>query len=260
MPVFFFYKYYSERELKMNIKLQPQVAQTKDGLYAVTYARLSAPLNVQEAVFAAHGIHIVSSAELGYLRAGIDDSPFTLHSRTGTGVFYDDRNGNAVIVPDEAISKQVGIANLVYAHAEDTECVVPKDQRELVYAMVDEMLKNGRAFATEAFATEQEIHRIDTSRFGEDGLTGIMFSNHSLGIRAENYGAWLRGAQGINIQSVFFDIPTFRQLRREPYLNRLSVYGPDDGFVVYGCGRNLGDDYGAFGARFEKIAEGGAKK
>ena len=79
MPVFFFYKYYLESEFKMNINLQPQVAQTKDGLYAVTYASLVAPLNVQEAAFAAHDLHTVSKDQERHRPGG--QGPLGAHER-----------------------------------------------------------------------------------------------------------------------------------------------------------------------------------
>ena len=253
MPIFFFYKHYSERELKMNINLQPQVAQTKDGLYVVTYASLNAPLNVQEAAFAAHGLHTASPAELGYLRAGVENSPFTPYSRTDMDVFYDDRGGGKVVLArDRAISK-LFLSDLVNAHRKDKELIIPKDQRELVYATIDAMLENGRALAT-----GHGVHRIDTSRFGEDGLTEIMFSDPSLGIHAADYGAWLNN-QGRDTQSLFFDSKDYAKSQKGPYLNRLRVFGPGSGFDA-GDGRYLGDDGSAFGVRLEKTAEGGAKK
>src|SRR3989338_443670 len=159
MPVFFFYKYYSERELKMNINLQPQVAQTKDGLYAVTYASLVAPLNVQEAAFAAHDLHTVSPAELGYLRANIRDSPFMPYSRTDMDIFYDSRDGGKVVLARGRALGQLFLSDLVNAHRKGKEFIIPENERELVYGTVDAMLKNGRAFAT-----KHGEHTIDASR------------------------------------------------------------------------------------------------
>ena len=238
----------------MNINLQPQVAQTEDGLYAVTYARISAPLNVQEAAFAAHGLHTVSPTELGYIRAGIEDSPFMRYSRTSMDVFYDNGDGGRVVLAGDRAISQLFLSDLVTAHRKGKELIIPQDQRERVYATIDVMLQNGRAFAT-----GHEEHSIPTSGLGEDGITDIMFSDPSLGIRAADYGAWLKG-QGRSTQRIFFDGADYAKSQKGPYLNRLRLGGPGDGFVAVGGSRDLGLHYGAFGVRIEKAAEGGAKK
>ena len=52
----------------------------------------------------------------------------------------------------------------------------------------------------------------------------------------------------------------YSQAKKVPYLNRLRVFGPGNVFVVVGGSGGLYDYNGAFGVRFEKTAEGGAKK
>ena len=127
--------------------LEMQVSKTQVGIYVVTYGYKEAPLNVQEAAFALNQLGIVSPAQLGFLRAqGPKDNTFNPYSRTNADVFYDDRTNQVVIVPDEAISKLVGIDNLVDAHRQGKEYVIPKNQRDLVYAMADEMLRKDAAF------------------------------------------------------------------------------------------------------------------
>src|SRR3989338_5575547 len=84
-------------------------------------------------------------AQLGFLRAK-GDGAFKPYSRTNADVFYDDRdNGQVVIVPDSAISKQVGTANLVNAHRQGRDYTIPENQRDVVYDMIDEMLESGTA-------------------------------------------------------------------------------------------------------------------
>ena len=235
--------------------LEMQVNKTNAGLYTVTYGYKEAPLDEQEAAFAANGLGIVSPAQLGFLRAKERKGTFKPYSRTGADVFYDDRTDKIVVVPDGAISKLVGTANLVDAHRQDREYVIPKNQRDLVYAMVDEMLKRGIAFVAPHGQTE-----VQTLEFGETDLTSRLFSDKGLGIEAYEYGDWLQ-SQGKNASTFFMNEKDYSsRAQKAPYLNRLRVYGPGNGFGVYGNGRGLNSNNGAFGVRFEKAAEGSAKK
>ena len=226
----------------------------KVGLYTVTYAREEAPLDVQEAAFAAKGLEIVSPAQLGFLRTKGRKGAFNLYSRTNAYVVYDDRNNKIVIVPDGAISKIVGVSSLVGAHRQDREYIIPKNQRDTVYATVDKMLKNGIAFTV-----NHELTEVHTSEFGKNDLTSRLFSDKRLGFKAQEYGDWLK-EQGRASQSMFFDLADYAKSQKGPYLNRLRVYGPDNDFGVNGGNWLLDYFDGAFGVRFEKIAEGGAKK
>ncbi|MBS3122637.1 hypothetical protein J4434_07180 [Candidatus Woesearchaeota archaeon] len=236
------------------INLEMQVNKTQAGLYTIAYVRKEAPLDVQEAAFAVHGLHTVSPAQLGFLRAQEPKGTFNPYSRTNADVFYDDRTNQVVIVPNEAISKQISITNLVNAHRQCKEYIIPQDQRDLVYAMVDEMLRKGTAFT----ASHGEID-IPISEFGQVELTSSLFSDGNLGIKAQDYGDWQK-EQGRASQSMYFDGANYAKSQKGPYLNRLRVCGPDVGFGVVGNGRLLDCDSGAFGVRFEKTAEGGAKK
>ena len=239
----------------MSPNLEMQVNKTNAGLFTVTYGRREAPLNVQEAAFAANGLGFISPAELGFLRTKESQGIFKPYSRTSSDVFYDDRNNQVVIVPDGAISKQVGIINLVDAHRQYREYVIPENQRDLVYAMVDEMLKSGIAFVAPHGLTE-----VQTSEFGKNDLTSRLFSDKGLGIEAQEYGDWLQ-SQGRNTNTFFMNEKNYSQAQKAPYLNRVRVCGPGFDFLVDGDYGSLYFNYfSAFGVRFEKTAEGGPKK
>ncbi len=233
----------------MSHNLEMQVNRTQAGLYIVAYGRKEAPLDVQEAAFSLNNLSIVSPAQLGFLRAQESKGTFKPYSRTNADILYDDRNNQVFIVPEGAISKLVGIANLVAAHKKGQEYVIPENQRELVYAVVDEMLKNGTAVV----ANHGES-KINTADFGQTELTSKLFSDERLGIRAQDYGNWL-SEQGKNSQSMFFDLKDHSKSQKSSYTNRLRVFGPVGVFVVDGSSRNLGYyGFGAFGVRFEKTA------
>lgn len=238
----------------MNPNLEMKVNTTQAGLYTVTYVRIEALLDVQEATFAVHDLHTVSPAELGFLRAQESTGAFNPYSRTGADVLYDDRHDRVVVVPNGAISKLVGIANLVDAHRQGKEYIIPNNQRDLVYLMIDEMLRKGTAVS----ANHGKID-VSTSKFGQTELTSILFSDEVLGIKAQEYGDWQK-EQGRNVQSIFFDDANYAKSQGGPYVNRLRVCGPDVGFLVVGLNWFLDSNSGAFGVRFEKTAEGGPKK
>lgn len=238
----------------MNHNLEMEVNTTQAGLYVVTYGRIEAPLDVQEATFAVHGVHTFSLAQLGFLRAQEGKGTFNPYSRTGADVFYDDRYNQVVVVPNGAISGLVGIANIVDAHRQGKDYVIPKNQRDLVYAVADEMLRKGIAVTA-----NHGLTTVNTSEFGQTELTSIMFSDERLGIKAQDYGDWQRG-QGRDVQSTFFDNADYAESQKGPYVNRLRVCGPDGVFDVFGKGRDLYVRSGAFGGSFKKTAEGGAKK
>lgn len=238
----------------MNPNLEMQVSTTNVGLYIVTYGRKEAPLDVQEEVFAANGLGMVSPAQLGFLRAQGSKGIFNPYSRTSADVFYDDRIDQVVVVLDGAISKLVSIANLVGAHRQGKEYIIPPHQRDSVYARVDEMLRNGTALTANHGQTN-----VSTSEFGQTELTSKLFSDARLGIHAQDYGDWQK-EQGRGIQSIFFDSGDYAKSQKDPYLNKLRIFGSVDGFGVGGHYRLLVDYYGAFGVRFKKAAEGGTKK
>ena len=228
------------------VNLTVDVKTTKAGLYTVTFCYTQAPLDIQEASFAADGLKIVSPAQLGFLRAKVKDGEFNMYSRTDADVFYDDRTPQAVIVPKGAMRNLVGIASLVDAHRQGKECVVPKGQRELAYALIDEMLGNGIAFTAPYGRTD-----VQTSDFGQHDVTSRLFTDKSLGIKAQDYGDFL-AKQERKVQSLFFDDKAYALSQEAPYINGLRVWGPDYSFNVIGDRRNLGSGSGAFGVRFEK--------
>lgn len=231
-----------------------QVNKTQAGLYTVTYGRKEAPLDVQEVAFAANGLDTVSPAQLGFLRAQEGNGTFKPYSRTNADVLYDDRADQVVIVPDGAISKLVGIANLVDAHRQGEEYVIPKNQRDLVYAMVDEMLRKGKAFTANHRKTV-----VETSNFGQTELTSKLFSDEKLGVNGQDYGDFLKD-KGRKTQSIFFNDRGYAKSQKAPYANRLRVCGTDCGFVVDGDFMGLDYNSGAFGVCFEKTAEKAARK
>ena len=230
-----------------------KVNKTPAGLYTITYARKEAQLDVQEAAFATKGLEIVSPAQLGFLRAHGRKGTFNLYSGTNADVFYDDRTNQVVIVPDGAISKIVGVSSLVGAHMQNSDYIIPENQRDTIYAMVDEMLKNGTAFVAPHGQTA-----VQTSEFGKNNLTSRLFSDKRLGFEAQEYGDWLK-ERGRASQSMFFDLADYVKSQKGPYLNRLRVFGPGMDFDVYGD-RFLDFNVGAFGVRFEKAAKGGRPK
>lgn len=232
----------------MNLNLEMQVSQTQVGLYTVTYCYKKAPLDVQEAAFAEIGLSIISPAQLGFLRAKEGRDTFNPYSRTGADVFYDDRIDQAVIVPDRAISRLVSTANLVNASGRRRECVIPKNQRGLVYARVDEMLDSGIAFIV-----PDRNQRVKTSEFGKYDLTSRLFSDKSLGIEAQEYGDWQQ-SQGRNVIQFSMDSWGYSRAQEVPYLNRLRIFGPAQDFMVVCSGWSIGN-FGAFGVRFEKTVE-----
>ena len=120
--------------------------------------------------------------------------------------------------------------------------------------MVDEMLKSGIAFVAPHGRTG-----VQTSEFGKNDLISRLFSDKDLGIEAQEYGDWLQ-SQGRNVNTFLINEKKYSQAQKTPYLKRLRVFGPGNVFVVVGGSGGLYDYNGAFGVRFEKTAEGGAKK
>lgn len=252
----------------MSIDLKLDVRRTRAGIYQVTFAYLKAPLDVREAAFGVHGLHMVSPAELGFLRATQPEgvTTFSQPSTTNTDIWYDDRDQchdrdqcQVVVVPDGAISKYVGIANLVQAHARGTECIVNDNhQKDVVYAMVDRMLEDGNAFTV-----NHDTTKIQTSEFSGDDLTFRLFSDARLGIQAHMYGDWLK-QNGQTVQYFVVDSVSetdaeghsMTRTRNGPYLNRMCVMGEEcSRFLVGSSYRTLHYRNGAFGVRFERIAE-----
>src|SRR3989338_3425017 len=219
--------------------LEMQVNKMQVGLYTVTYGYKRALFGAQEETFAANGLNPISPAQFGFLRAQPNNSPFLIYSETSADVFYDNRTDRIVIVPDGSISKQVGIANVVATHSHGQGYVVPQSQRELVYAMVDEMLRKGTAFTSKHGQTD-----IIASEFGQTELTSKLFSDGRLGIKAQNYGDWL-AQQGRSIQSIFFDNEGYAKSQKGPYVDKLRVFGDVLGFLVNGLSSFLDYSDGA---------------
>ena len=234
------------------MNLEMQVSKTQAGLYTVAYGRKEAPLDVQEAAFAANGLGMISPAQKGFLQANESQGIFEPYSRTNAYAFYGHKNERVVIIPNGTMDKFVNLIELVDAHRQGKEYVIPKNQRKRVYELIDAMLINGTAFVAEHGQTS-----VETSRFGEDDLASRLFSDERLGIQAQNYGDFLKSRRRTN-QNFFFDDKNYTVSQKGSYMNRLRVYGPDVGFDVSGS-RFLDGNLGAFGVRFEQAAEGGSK-
>ena len=216
-----------------------------------------APADFLEQQFEKRNLNFVSPSQLGFLRAkdfSPDFSETMGSSITNTDIFYEGGD-RIILVPDGAITKLTGLVNLVKAHKQRKEYVIPENQRDLVYAMVDEMLKSGIAFVAPHGLTE-----VQTSEFGKNDLTSRLFSDKGLGIEAQEYGDWLQ-SQGRNTNTFFMNEKNYSQAQKAPYLNRVRVCGPGFDFLVDGDYGSLYFNYfSAFGVRFEKTAEGGPKK
>lgn len=235
----------------MNIKLTPQVTHTKDGLFKVTYKRMAAPLDVQEASFARvlpNALQTVSPAVLGYLRTqcpGVDD--IAAYSRTDMDVFYDLRirtAPEAVLVRDSAISR-LFLSDLVQSHREGREFVIPENIQELVYAVIDLMKQQGTAMKV-PFGTTSD----STSEFGNREIPNFMYTDDRLGIKAEDYGAFM-DSLGVKVHNLSLDVKDYASSQKGSYLNRLGVcdYYYDFGAIGYW---SLKFDFGALGVFLER--------
>ncbi len=239
----------------MNHTIESQVTKTPAGIYTVAWRYEQAPLDRQVGSFASDGLKLISPSQLAFAQTNAENSIFELYSRTTGDAFYDARNNTFVIFPEGTIRDLVGIANIVDAHRQGKEYVIPENQREGMYKIADEMLKKGTAVAVTPGRTN-----VDTSRFGEVELTDRLYSNEGIGFKASKYGNFLRNEKGRDIQPFFLDDKNYAKSQNGPYVNGLRVYGPVNGFGVSGDLRDLDGNFGAFGVRFEKAAEGGAKK
>jgi len=240
-------------EMKLNLEMQISTIQA--GLYAVSYGSIKSPLNIQEAAFVANSLELVSPAQLGFLRTQEGKGAFNEFSRTSADVFYDDRaSQKVVIVPNRVISRLIGSNNLVAAHAQNKEYIISKPQRELVYGVVDEMLIKGIAFVAEHGESV-----VSTSNFGQTELAYNLFSDERLGIKAQDYGDWLKTKEGRKEAIFLFSDKDYSKSKKGPYLNRLRLFGHVRDFDAGSLGLNLDFPCGSFGARFDEIAEVGAK-
>ena len=230
-----------------------------NNLYTVGHCRVAltnhwaifpAPVDFLERHFEERNLDFVSPAQLGFLRAK-DFSPDLSEtigpSVTNTDVFYDG-GGRIILMPDGAITKLTGLVDLVNTHKQWKEYVIPENQRGAVYSLVEEMLRKGTAFCTSNGTTS-----VETSEFGLDELTSRLFADERLGIKAQEYGRWLK-MFGINKLTLNFADRNYAISQGGPFVNRLYDEGTfDDYFDIRGY-RILGSPH-AYGVRFESIAE-----
>ena len=250
------------------VNLEMQVTRTPAGLYTIAWRyEFRAPLDIQVGSFPSDNLKVISPSQLAFAQTNTEDGIFEDRSRTTADVIYDPRNNQFIIFPEGTIRDLVGINNIVDAHRgrvrffgrvsffrKEKEFIVPKNQRERVYDVADTMLRKGTAVAVGP--GEQNV---DTSRFGDEGLTRILYSNESMGFRTEDYGRFLKDKKGINVQSFFLDDENYAKYQKGPYVNGLRVDTPSTGFRVRGD-QALHLNSGAFGVRFEKTAEISSKK
>jgi len=239
----------------MNPNIKTQVTKTPAGIYTVSWRYEQAPLDSQVGYFASDDLKVVSPSLLAFAQTNAKNGAFERYSRTTGDVFYDARNNKFVIFPEGTIRDLVGIINIVDAHRQGKEYVIPKQQRGKIYEIADEMLRKGTAVAVNPGTA-----KVDTSKFGEVELTDRLYSNEGMGFKAQNYGNFLKNEKRRAVQSFFLDGESYAKSQKGPYANGLRVYGPNDDFVVGGNVRGLGNWDGAFGVRFEKTAKGGPKK
>ncbi len=245
----------------MSLELKTQEARTKDGLYVVTFTYPKLPLDQQEAAFVSASPRLVtiSPAQLGYFRHAVneDNNPFAQYSRTSMEVFYDIRDGNlkVVLLPESPIREIVGNSALVNAHRRSQECVVSKEQMDLVYDIVDTMKRGGKSFVTTG-----GFHDIPLSDFDKYDITSFMYTDEGLGAKPQDVGDWLKeGGRTVHIHRVYFDNEGYALEQGGSYLNRVRLCSAGNYFIAGGDGRNLDDHDGAFGVFVKKSAEGGAK-
>ncbi len=238
----------------MNPTIEAQVTKTPAGIYTVAWRYEHAPLDRQVGSFASDGLKVISPSQLAFVQTNAGNGTFEQYSRTTGDAFYDARNNTFVIFPEGTIRDLVGIANIVDAHRQGKEYVIPKNQRDRLYAIADEMLKKGIAVAVNPGRTN-----VNTSRFGEVGLTDRLYSNEGIGFKAGDYGNFLRDKKRRDTQSFVLDDENFAKSQKGPYVNGLRLCDSGFGFVVDGYW-DLDDNGGTFGVRFEKATKGGARK
>ena len=240
--------------------LEIRLNQTQAGIYNVTYGRIDAPLDVQEATFAENNLSMVSPAQFGYLIASQNEGDDTLpvYSKTSYDVFYDDRDGHrVVIVPDGAISKIVGAGTICETHKRFNDVIIPIYNRTAVYDAVDQMIKKGSAFCT----SHGKIV-IQTSDLADDELTSRLLSDNRLGIKTQFYRDFLT-KQKQRTFSISFDFYEQAIAQDNPYMNRLTmgnyqastipkIHQYNSGEDIAGKYTKLDDILPAVGARFEK--------
>ncbi|MBS3096971.1 hypothetical protein J4480_06055 [Candidatus Woesearchaeota archaeon] len=208
-----------------------------------------APADFLEQQFEKRNLNFVSPSQLGFLRAK-DFSPDLSETRgssiTNTDIFYEGGD-RIILVPDGAITKLTGLVNLVKAHKQRKEYVIPENQRRAVYSLVDELLRKGTAFSA-----HHGTASVETSEFELNGLTSKLFSDERLGIKAEEYGRWLKRI-GINKLTVNFGDRNYAISQEGPFVNRVHDLGNPWDFELRGYG--IIPSYKAYGVRFEKTAE-----
>lgn len=231
----------------MNHELKAQITKTPAGIYTVAWRYEQAPLDRQVESFASDGLKVISPSQLAFAQTNSENGEFERYSRTTGDVLYDARNDKFVIFPEGTIRDLVGVANVVDANIESREYVIPKNQRDRIYEIADEMLKKGTAVAVNPGQTN-----VDTSRFGEVELTDKLYSNEGIDFKASDYGNFLNNEKRKVVQSFFLDNQSYAKSQNGPYVNGLRVFGPDVGFGVYVDSWGLRGYSGAFGVRFEK--------
>jgi hypothetical protein len=239
------------RGIKMNYNLKIDTQKSFDGRFDISSVYVEAPFHKQNLLINSSGLHLVSPAELGFMRT---DKPknhaFMKYSRSSMSSLMIPEEDKIVLVKSGALSNLYA-RDLVNAHADGKECLIPKEDKEMVYDLVTALERAGLA------KTINPGNKTLSAKLDEE-TSDFMFSDDDLRIKSSDYGRTLV-ANGRGIITAYFDDADYMKKQKGMYLNIVRVRSPADIFNVYGSGNwNLGDDDGAFGVNFVPVE--GAQK
>lgn len=221
-----------------------------DNRFEVDSKYLVAPFNAQTLILNSGAKHLVMPAELGYMRTGNNKGHFSMkYSRTGMPLLMVPEENKIVLIKDSAITNLYG-KTLKQAHETNQECLIPKEERALVYDFVKHLEKIGLAKSITP-GSKTLSGKLD------EEITEYTFSDDAKGIRSTDYGKTITG-MGYNTINMFLDDLQTMGKQEGMYLNIVRVGGPGSCFLISSYNRNLGNNGGAFGVCF-KPAEGSAQ-
>lgn len=238
----------------MDYDLRDTIKSEKVGSFIVNYAYVGSSLDNQQAAFDLSNLSLVSPAQLSFMRKGQSKGhSFLNYSRTNMDVFYDPNTSKIVLIKNGPLGNRF-IKELVSAHSNGNEAVISKGkERDFAYAVI-ESAKNNNA----ALVVEPGNKSIDTKDFGINDLTDFLFTDVSIGAKAQDYGDYINDVFDRKAVTAYFDDSSYMKSQKGPYLNKIRARGPDYDFNFNGYFRNLNYNNGAFGVRFES-AEGSAQ-
>lgn len=133
--------------------LDSKVNRTQVGIYTVLWRYEIKPLGRQVRSFASDDLKVVSPSQLAFAQTNARDGTFERYSRTTGDVLYYAKNNKFIIFPEGTIRDLVGIIQIVDAHRQGKEYVIPENQRDGIYKITEKMLKEGTAFAVDPGTT-----------------------------------------------------------------------------------------------------------